>query len=154
MGQKLPPYNLNPVVPGVSLEPRKAKTSRISGSVVGPLGPLLPGAYSGPPSPRLGQHTHSPDPRCPKTAHRRRDGRQGDRGRGCPQPRNLGQEGTKGFQEGVSHSLWSRRPPSPPVGKPALGIPAAPGDRPPRIRSAQTAARWAEPRRGRQGSEV
>lgn len=58
-----------------------------------------------------------------------------------PQPRYPGQEGTKkSFQKGVSHAPRSRLPPSQPLGEPALGIPAAPGDRPRRIRGAGSGA--------------
>lgn len=111
VGQKLSSYNLNPSVLGAPLEPRNAEVPRISEAIIGPLGPLLPGADPRPPLPNLSQQTSLP--RGPKSAHRWRDGRQKGHCWGCPKPRYLGQEGTKGFQERTSHPLWSRRPPSP-----------------------------------------
>lgn len=62
VGQKLPFYNLNPSVLGAPLEPGNAEAPRIRGAVIRPLGPLLPGADLGPPSPRLGQQTLFPRP--------------------------------------------------------------------------------------------
>lgn len=53
VGQKLPPYNLNPSFLGAPLEPRNAEAPRIFGAVIRSLGPLLAGAEPGSPSPRL-----------------------------------------------------------------------------------------------------
>lgn len=55
-------YNLNPSVLGAPLEPGNAEAPRIRGAVIRPLGPLLPGADLGPPSPSLGQQTLFPRP--------------------------------------------------------------------------------------------
>lgn len=53
VGQKLPPYNLNPSVLSVPLEPQNAETLRIFGAVIRFLGPLLTDADPRSPSPSL-----------------------------------------------------------------------------------------------------
>ena len=52
-GSKLPPYNLNPSVLSVPLEPQNAETLRIFGAVIRFLGPLLTDAFARSPSPSL-----------------------------------------------------------------------------------------------------
>lgn len=154
LGQKLPPYNLNPPIHGAPLEPCNAEAPRISGAVNRPLGPLLPGADPRPPSPGLGRQTPSPNPRGPKSEHQWRDSRQGGRSQGCP---NLGTRGRRGQRRAFRKAYPTRRGPgclppshwaSRPSGSPRRQVTGPGGS------EAQAAARWAEPRRGPRGSGI
>lgn len=83
----------------------------------------------------------SPNPRRPKGGHQVGDGSQRGRGRSCPQPRFLGQEGTKGSGRRIPcRDLGCPRPwASQPWGPPRRQRTGPPGPHP-RIRGSPQAA--------------